>query len=289
MQSNEFGSVRVVGLARNVESTLHREITRLRKVLQGVFKEVTFFVVESDSSDNTVKVLEELSRKFPEFSYSSLGELESREPHRIKRLVRCRNTYVEWLRNTSHSDYVVVIDFDIRNTKLRSKYVKKSIDSLPSAAGVFTNQAGRYFDIYALRSAGWSEGDCQSEYWELRKVLPPEAAKYRAIWSKMRKISRRRAPIEVDSAFGGFGIYKSWVDQFDYSPIQDSPIQESEHINLHRKIRELGGKLYIHPALMNFGWNPHNLLSFKFFRYLDSASKLSPLGGIRRLVRDNIR
>ena len=290
MRAKNLNHVSVVGLARNVESTLPAEIVRLRKLLEEIFVSISFFVVESDSSDATVSTLEKLSQKIPDFNYVSLGSLEQKIPQRIKRLIACRNTYIRWLRKSKADGYVIVVDFDIRNTHLSSNSIEDAIKALPEAAGIFANQAGRYFDIYALRCENWSETDCLSEYWELRKSLSPADAKQRAIWSKMKKISKRSNPIEVDSAFGGFGIYHRTIFQmFDYEETKDSGVNESEHVNLHRKIRGSGGHLYIYPPLLNFGWNPHNLSSFRLLRSIEMHSRSKWLMRVRRVLRDNIR
>ena len=290
MQSRIDGPILIVGLARNVEETIFREIMRLDKIFSGLFQAVQFYVVESDSTDRTNERLAELAECITGFSYTSLGKLEISTPNRIERLIHCRNAYVDWIRKCSNNAIVAVIDFDIRNTKLRRRQVARAINALPQAAGIFANQSGRYFDIYALRKDGWSDRDCNSEYWELRKELGPERAKQQSIWDKMKRIPHQSSPIEVESAFGGLGIYKSWVfREFDYSPPRSVDSLECEHIYLHKKIRERGELLYIYPGLINFGWNPHNLSSFKTFRRLDQLSRGSRVRGVRRALRNAIR
>ena len=113
------------------------------------------------------------------------------------------------------------------------------------------------------------------------------SAKEIAIWNRMRKIPRNSNVIEVDSAFGGMAIYRNWIfDNFDYST-KMTPIKsnESEHVALHHKVREAGGRLFIHPRLTNIAWNPHNLSSFKVLRNLDNLSNLPSLYGFRRRLR----
>ena len=73
------------------------------------------------------------------------------------------------------------------------------------------------------------------------------------------------APIEVNSAFGGLGIYKlnfilnnpnpylgSKVKILEISPqINFCKVQICEHVHFHQGIRALGGKLVILPELIN--------------------------------------
>ena len=290
MKSYNFEIVRVVGLARDVQSTVETETIRLEQILGQIFSRVEFFIVESDSSDLTVSKLMYLAKSIPNFSFISLQSLKATIPNRIERLIYCRNKYVEWIRNQSDSSPIIVVDFDLRNSKLRSSQIREALTLLPFADGIFANQSGRYFDIYALRCSGWSDFDCYAEYSVLRQEMGADAAKEIAIWSKMRKIDPKEEPIEVDSAFGGLGIYNCSVFRsFDYSPVNSSGVLESEHLALHKKIRLSGKKLYIDPGLLNFGWNPHNLSSFKMIRSLDQLTKGKVFVGFRRFIRDKIR
>ena len=158
MKAKKAASVRVVGLARNVEQTLKFEVTRLNAILSELFDEVTFFVVESDSVDKTRDILEEIAFQSNHFHFTSLGKVENVIPNRVARLAYCRNVYVDWLRKENKDTTIMVIDFDIQNSKLSSSAIAKAIGDLPGAAAIFANQSGRYFDIYALRCPGCHGG-----------------------------------------------------------------------------------------------------------------------------------
>jgi hypothetical protein len=272
--------VLVVGLARNVERTLEKEVLRINKILSEIYGEVDFFIVESDSQDQTVKVLNSIAGSQRNFTFQTLGDLNLSFPHRIDRLRFCRNRYLNEVRKRFLTDSVfyseiIVVDFDIKNNRLTKLKILKALHSSANWDALFANQTGRYFDILALRKEGWCDSDCMVEVWNLtKKGVSREKAKEQEIWSKMRIISATHDPIPVDSAFGGLGIYKPWVFlQFDYSTDDlDSNLSESEHVAFHRKIRNAGGSLYIHPALTNFSWNPHSLASFKVLRRLDKWS-----------------
>lgn len=288
-----MNQVLVVGLARNVERTLDKEVRRLRKILSQIYSSVDFFIVESDSSDRTVAVLNSIATSQGEFSFQTLGNLKLVYQQRIDRLRFCRNSYVAEVRaRLLHHPYlyseVFVVDFDIKNLKLTRESVIQALSTKGQWDALFANQTGRYFDILALRKEGWCNSDCMVEVFNLMKVgVPREEAQEKEIWSKMRRLNPKLDPIPVDSAFGGLGIYKPWVFlEFDYS-IGDLNlnISESEHIAFHRQICNAGGRLFIHPALTNFSWNPHNLASFKVLRKLDQMSNSVPLKGFRRGLR----
>lgn len=279
----------IAGLARNVEKVLPREISRLNNVFSTSYRTVEFHIVESDSTDHTGSALRRLSSEVPGLTFESLGDLQREIPDRIGRLRYCRNRYIDFYRkNSNRFSEVMVVDFDIRNNRLKRDSIANLLNENLDWDALFANQTGRYFDIYALREDEWCPGDCMAEVRELVEAgTSKEEAREIAIWNRMKKIPRASNRIKVDSAFGGLAIYKSWIfDQFDYST-EMTPIgpQESEHVALNYKVRTAGGNLYIHPRLNNFAWNPHNLSSFKVMRKLDQLSDSALLRGFRSRFR----
>ncbi len=280
-------SILVTGLARDVAKFLPRELNRIEKGLNDIFEIVNFLIIESDSKDNTEKVLEEIKNERNNFNYKSLGVIESILPNRIQRLAFCRNIYVKELRENKlykDVDFVAIVDFDIKNNRLRLNELKKLIGE-QSWDAVFANQTGRYYDIYALRKKGWVENDCFADYKKFSISMSSQDAKELAIWSKMRKIGKNSPLIPVDSAFGGLGIYRKNVFMnFDYSLLNEQ-IHESEHVSLHKKITNSNGLLFIVPNMTNFSWSAHNLSSFKLLRMLDQASNRKGFKIIRGFAR----
>lgn len=277
----------MTGIARDVAKILPGELNRIEKEMNKVFQPVYFLVIESDSNDDTSKILKDIESKRKNFEYKSLGSIESTLPNRIQRLAFCRNVYVNEIRENKlykDVDFVAIIDFDIKNNRLRLNQVEKLI-SEHSWSAIFANQTGLYYDIYALRKKGWVENDCFTEYRNLAKSMSLQDAKELAIWSKMRKIKKNSALIPVDSAFGGLGIYrKNIFMKFDYS-LSPEQIHESEHVSLHKKITDSNGLLFICPNMTNFSWGAYSLSRFKFFRLLDQASNRKGLRTIRGFAR----
>ena len=278
----------VTGLARDCEGHIAEEIQRIEKHALKIFTEVKFFIVESDSIDNTATILAKFSEQKSNVQFLSLGELSTDIPGRINRLRYCRNQYVSFIRQTpteDKTDFVIVVDYDIKNRAL-------DLDPLPNLIsedwweGLFANQKGPYYDVYALRKEGWVEDDCFKRYRELARQMPAKKAKTEAIWSQMRRIPRDNELIEVDSAFGGLGVYRRRVfEKFDYASLSETSTDESEHISLHKKIVASGGKLFIVPAMTNFSYSPHNLAAYGIFRGVDLLLKAQILRGFRRMLR----
>jgi hypothetical protein len=280
--------VLVTGLARDCGNHLAREILRIERHALKIFTAVDFFIVESDSIDKTEEVLREINSKKRSVQYLSLGKLANEIPGRIDRLRYCRNYYVNFVRQAignDKPDFVMVVDFDIKNRAFNLSPLAKLM-SENWWEGLFANQKGPYYDIYALRKEGWVEDDCFKRYRELARQMPAKKAKQEAVWSQMRRIPRDKELIEVESAFGGLGVYRRQVfESFDYASLDETSTGESEHISLHKKIVDSDGRLFIVPAMTNFSYSPHNLAAYGIFRGIDLLLKARILRGFRRMLR----
>ena len=277
----------VVGVVRNVESTLRTELLRIHNLFSKDFVAIEIFLVESDSNDNTLNIMRNLASELEGFEYVSLGNLESQIPNRIERLGFCRNRYVQYLRTkTIHKNSLVLaLDLDIRNSRLDADGVQAALDAINTWDAVFANQAGRYFDIYALRHKTWNSVNCFDYEGYLRASGLQNSRKI-AIWSKMVNIPKNTREINVQSAFGGMGLYR--LDCFltsDYTPRSKLESQLCEHVVLHNKLIERGARLCILPSFVNFGWSPHNLSSFLIFRIFDKWTKATIFLPFRRAIR----
>ena len=180
----------VTGLARDCGDRIAEEIQRIEKHALKISTEVKFFIVESDSIDNTAVVLAQISKQNSNVQFLSLGKLSTEIPERINRLRYCRNQYVSFIRQRPKEDkpdFVVVVDYDIKNRALDLNPLSNLI-SEDWWDGLFVNQKGPYYDIYALRKKGWVEDDCFKTYRELALKMPTKEAKKEAIWNQMRRI-----------------------------------------------------------------------------------------------------
>jgi hypothetical protein len=253
--------VLVVGAVRNIETTLHVDVTRFQKVFAG-FQEVKFLVIESDSSDKSLEVLEKTSLINPDFKYVSLGDLESKIPNRTERLAYVRNTYLEIIENDqSFEDFEIIAIADFNN--LNNKLERGAVEGLfnDNYWSVRTaNQSGPYYDIWALRHPIWSPNDCWENLQFLREYKKfPELALYAAVNSRMIKIPKNANPIAVQSAFGGLGVYKrSVIIGKRYKGIDvNSGKMICEHVPFHEAIIQEGHVIEVFPSLINMRKTDH--------------------------------
>jgi len=275
-------SVLVVGTVRNVEKTITSEITKCLNALSE-FKTINFYLVESDSDDNTLKKLEELKGSLTNFSFVSLGFLDEKISNRLDRIRFCRNSYVKYIRTLNKEktpDYVFVVDLDGMNSALNSQsvlscFVRNDWDV------VVSNQTFGYYDILALRHTSWQKNDWTEEYeLEKKKVRVPKSkfwlqrvhynfkidrVKHRVLYSKMIRINKENPWIEIQSGFGGAAIYKTEVfKKYDYS--KEFETIETDHVSLHRKLLRDGGYIFINPKFINSHFNTYNLNRYFIIR-----------------------
>ena len=249
----------VTGIVRNCGKTLESDVARIAAALAD--HPVQWLMIESDSSDDTVAVLEKLAARDTSFRFETLGALSQMFPDRLQRISHCRNLYVERIcTNPSYRDiaYVAIADFDGINTLLTAESVK-SCWKRDDWDVVCANQAAPYYDIFALRHPLWSPNDCWVQYGFLKSYgLEKKDAKFAAVHSRMLRIRPDADWIEVESAFGGFSICRKNVfERTHYSCNDENGGVICEHVMFNRRLREQGGRIFINPALINSGYNEH--------------------------------
>ncbi len=253
-------SFAVVGLVRNCESTIKADIYRIKNAMKNS-KEVLWLIIESDSTDNTLKELKELRAQITNFYFKSLGQLASKISKRTDRISHCRNAYAEHIRNDplfSQVDYVVVADLDGLNNKLtqeafESCWLRNDWDMCAA------NQDGPYYDIWALRHKDWCPNDCWSQNKFLNTYrLDFEKNLWTSIYSKMITIPKDSEWIEVESAFGGFEEKKKHMfNECKYMGVTETGEDLCEHVFFHKKLKQKGAKLFINPLMINTGITEH--------------------------------
>jgi hypothetical protein len=252
--------VLAVGLARNCGGAIGAAVARVSAALAG-FEHVQWLVIESDSSDDTVARLEALRREHPGFDFESLGELRRTKPLRTDRIAHCRNRYLERLaEDPRYRDVqlLVVADLDGVNDLLTPEGLLSCWDF--EGWDVCTaNQRAPYYDLWALRHPDWMQGDCWRQYEFLKAHgLPRERALQAAVHSRHLRIPEDAAPIEVESAFGGLGVYRrAAIGDSRYIGLAPDGGELCEHLTFHAALRAKGRRIFINPRMINVGWVEH--------------------------------
>jgi|688.fasta_scaffold344917_1 hypothetical protein len=282
--------VLVVGIVKNIEKSLKKDIKNIGNAL-SFFKEVHWFLVESDSSDNSQQTLLKMKETDKNFDFISIENMDNSYNFRTERLAIARNKYLSHIRdhiNSNEFPYVVVADFNLLNKKL-------SIESVISSWSrsdwdvVTANQSSRYYDIWALRHPLWSPNDCWEQHEFLKKYIKtPEIINSYSLRSRMLRLPKDSDWIPVDSAFGGFAIYKSsfLFNDVYYDGKNDVGNMICEHVPFNRKIKELGARIFINTNLINAHNTDHSRRMTIFYTFLRLLRYFNPSKFHRNILKN---
>jgi len=251
----------ILGICRNVEADLAEDIARLSTAFND-FSRVHFRVIESDSTDGTIGVLESLQSSNPNFRYQTFGNLEGSIGNRWERIAFCRNACLQTISDDPKLKlvkYFVIADLDgvnslINREAVLSCWIRDDWDVCAA------NQKAAYYDVFALRHSTWSPNDCWKFEASLKKLgVHPVLAKERAVYQRQRVIPPLTQWIEVDSAFGGLAIYKVGIlgDAKYQGKLSDGSVV-CEHVPFHESLKRSGARIFVNPLFINGAWNAHN-------------------------------
>lgn len=276
----KFGKAVIVGCLKNSAEFLPHVFQNLEK-LASLFEEVSFIFIENDSMDATKYLITDWGKTQAKFKLFSLDGLDLYEKNRTPRLEIARNAYVNAIQQdqTLHSfDHMIVMDMDDRGAH------PLSIDALTSSlkflngrqehAAVFANQSVKYYDLWALRHPQLCPFDFWHEVLANALHVSSDQEAFDKVYAKVPKcIPVDTLPIQVESAFGGLGIYKMRFvlnnkaryigHEYKYfvgESMVFSKLQTCEHVSFHQGISAQGGQMFILPYLVNSdqdtGFNP---------------------------------
>lgn len=252
----------IAGTARNCAKSLPRTLARLTR-FQSSFEQCKFVIITNDSNDDTEIVLRTWAATVPNALVLNLDGLAAKARARTHRLALARNAYLSILKNDHREgkghDLLLVADMDGPNSTLIDdpQFVMAVENAPPDWAALLANQRGPYYDIWALRHPTWCPNDC----WEAvrassRKLFGRRAARKEAkkkyVMSRQILLDPSAPPIRVESAFGGFGIYRTeYLMDLCYVGLTSRGTEVCEHVYFNQMIGRKGGSLYIIPSLLN--------------------------------------
>ena len=246
---------------KNEQKTLNRFFKLISKL---IYNSLDYFVifVESDSTDKSVYLIE----KFLKNKKGTLLRFENNQNfNRFKNLEVSRNKYLDYISKSDELikfDYLMAMDVDGVNNKLEFQDLDKSIKMLDDWTAIFPSQKFLYYDIFALRLnkllndsyVNIIKDDFKNKKFKnLKSNFSFNLKKY----FFLRKLVDKRF-IEVDSAFGGMGLYKlNRIIEFRYDSLNGS---QCEHVKLNKDLSKKYGNLFIDFKLINsYGINIHTI------------------------------
>ena len=244
----------IAGPARNIAAHINQELDGLYQAMRD-FKCIHGLVVESDSDDGTTQQLAALKLRLPNFHYISFGRLIKQIPMRTARLAYARNRIVTEVQDNpryAKVDFIAMADLDGINRHISAQSIAQCWEVAEDWDVITANQVNTYYDVWTLRHPDWSPVDCMAQMHKLVPILGETAAQNLAVQAKQVHLNTNQGMIEVDSAFGGLGIYRRAAFLAGrYSGVNGAEQEESDHIAFHADLRKQGYRIYINSALIN--------------------------------------
>jgi hypothetical protein len=252
------------GCARNIGAHLDKSLALLEEMRQLFAPESVIYFIENDSTDNTVEKLQEFDKVHENVCIYKFNGLAQKIPKRTARLAFCRNFIVNIIQSKyADFDYFINVDLDNILNKDTINGLKHCFTLERPWDALFANSQPVYYDIWALRSKALGiTYDCWDRiHHDYQKGIPHFIGKIPHVKAFQQHISTGRDLIEVQSAFGGFGIYKvaairgckyvGEIVQCEFNETTACNGECCEHVQFHADmIEKNGAKLYIAPFLI---------------------------------------
>ena len=269
----------------------------------SLFKKTFKVIVENGSTDTTKEILK--AHKDAHSIIHFRDDFNIIE-HRTIRLALARNLIIEEIKNNQklkNFDLLIMIDFDDRGIfKIEENNLIKGIEFLYSKnniAGVFGNQPGFYFDMWALIDQHDFKGDffgdalkfAVAKMHSTEKINKDILIDLKVNYFDKKKVSFpiNSSPFKVLSAFGGLGIYKinkikenkkKYIGEQELSVKFKDGIekkisyQKCEHVSFHQGFNDMNLDLFVLPYLINSMSEDVKILPQSAFALIINKEKL---------------
>jgi len=266
----------ICSTVKNEEKNLPNFFSLINNI-KSKFKDYFVCLVESDSNDKTLYFAK---KKISDLKGVVINCSTKNIKFRTEKLAFCRNKYLDFVKNNKKLkkfDYLIVLDADNINNLLKIDKIIQTLMNAPKKwSALFANQKFIYYDIWPLRIKGFIDDDCYKRFiYDLNKLQPKESYKKNVskLFYSIRHFKSRY--IKVNSAFGGFGIYKlKDIIKLRYSSLNG---KISEHVFLNMNLSQNKKNLYIDKELINSNgaFNEHYIKSLIYSYSNFFANKLS--------------
>ena len=249
-------NISILALVRNVGNVLYDNISAI-DTIRSDCKNLSYFIYENDSTDNTVSALKQLEVDISNFKYQSEklqlkhfshqleNKLELKSEERTQNLAKHRNVCLDYAKeNFSDSDFIIVMDMDFQEFNLNGIFnsfgwfsedytdamVGNSFEDRPIFLHSTNNNLWNY-DCWAYRGSWWEDLQKYSKAYQYDPMM----------WFGFWQPPIGSPPIKINSAFGGIGIYKtSFLYQVSYEGY------DCEHVCLHKNLYSTQSNFRLH-------------------------------------------
>jgi hypothetical protein len=245
----KLSSVAILCCARDCEQDVENSLRQLQN-LGNLFGNAQMYIIENDSNDGTLASINlAIERHKIKIKLFTTKGLDSIFLSRTDRLSYCRNYLLEASKEYKY-DYYIVADLDGVFSTVDPELFMTCF-KYDCWTGCFPVSALRYYDLWALRHRSLMPGDYNDMLNEVPYVLTNDNAQC-LITIPLRNLdfSKAKGWLEVDSAFGGFGVYKGFNYQKGryHGSELDEPI--CEHVSFHKRLQSNCSRFYINPEFI---------------------------------------
>ena len=244
------------GLARDCGHALPAILDSISEFGQNL-QNWGYIFLENGSVDDTATLLSDFDRRHQRGIFRSIDNSpETMIALRTERLAALRNRCLEEIfadTRLGQFDHLIITDLDAVNEFFDASRLLELLGTEdPDWTAIFANQSERYYDIWALRHPDWSPDDCWKRVHERPEKMTKDEAIQEFVASRRIKLDPKEGFIEVQSAFGGLGLYKlQAVRGCHYVGLNEDGTEACEHVAFHQHLTRKGGKLYVDPLLIN--------------------------------------
>jgi len=208
----EAPSCVLIGAARNIADKLPRSLATMAQIA-ALFARSAIVIGENGSTDGTKAVLDTFRTADPDrFKVLTLDAEANHIPARTVRLALVRNKLLEYVHaHYPTYEYILMIDLDGILDGFDVPSIARALQTPGKWDALFANSAGKYYDIWALRSEALNVTfDCWDfvRHIQIQYSATQAFAKQIAVTQYQTQIPATQDPIPVQSAFGGLGLYR---------------------------------------------------------------------------------
>jgi len=267
----------ICGLARDCANDAYENVQHLvRLAAENPALNISILIAENDSNDDTRQKIREAVDEHTEnlvVETIFLDGIDEKYPVRVLRLAYLRELLLrracaiagDWALFVQDDVFYMPLDLDCdfaRSITFESLSTAVLHLANGSVDAVFPYSQPVYYDIFALRARGWVESDVGSLFEHKNELPIVRLSKqwwYVARAQRRIRFWKRRRPIRVESAFGGYGLYRM-ASAARASYLAAARVQ-CEHVTFNRQIavKEILTRLVVnappeHTTFRTSGW-----------------------------------
>jgi hypothetical protein len=236
-------SVVICGLARNIDGNCQSKMKELEEIGRR-FNEYKIVIVTNNNSDNTEFILSDWANRNSRVDILKMTDDQvvfdrsnSNHPNahdsRIRRMARLRECYLEHVKqNYGNYSYMLVVDFDVELSNIET-----------SRDGFFKSFAKKEWSAIFINGQGMKEFTPYDSLAYIRHGTNEPFLQHHDTRAHQLRVATKftnTTYLQVESAFGGYGLYKiNDIGNASYLTKNDS---NCEHHTFHYQIQ---GRKYI--------------------------------------------